>query len=443
MNQIDLDKLFDRLWPICRSITGPGITESLEILAEYIPLKISKVPSGTKVFDWVVPPEWALNSACLSTEDGEMIANADQNNLHVMNFSEPKQSLVNFQELDSHLYSDASNPDAIPYVTSYYERRWGFCLPHNIRTKLDKEKRYKVSIDTELYDGFLRYGEHVLPGKSKETIIITSYLCHPSLANNELSGPISLVLLYNKLKSLKNRLYTYRFLLIPETIGSIAYLSTTPKEILGEIVAGIVLTCLGGPEKSVSFKHSRRHWLGQQTMIDQLVESFCTHDPDLFSQRDFDPLGGSDERQFCSPGIDLPVIQAARTIYGEYKEYHTSLDTKEFMNLSTVKNSADKLFLFLRVIEMQNLYPKSKIAGGEPMLSKRNLYPSLNTPETWRKLDASEADQRSQLNTILKIMSLADGSKSVKDIVYFLGESYFEAVDAMDLLRENELISFQ
>ena len=232
-------------------------------------------------------------------------------------------------------------------------------------------------------------------------------------------------------------------MLIPETIGSIAYLSTTQKEILGEIVAGIVLTCLGGPEKLVSFKHSRRHWLGQQTMIDQLVESVCTHDSDLFSQRDFDPLGGSDERQFCSPGIDLPVIQAARTIYGEYKEYHTSLDTKEFMNLSTVEDSAERLFLFLRVLEMQNLYPKSKIAGGEPMLSKRNLYPSLNTPETWRKLDASESAQRSQLNTILKIMSLADGSKSVKDIVCFLGESYFKAVDAMDLLREKELISFQ
>ena len=175
-------------------------------------------------------------------------------------------------------------------------------------------------------------------------------------------------MLYNKLKSLKNRLYTYRFLLIPETIGSIAYLSTTPKEILGEIVAGIVLTCLGGPEKSVSFKHSRRHWLGQQTMIDQLVESFCTHDPDLFSQRDFDPLGGSDERQFCSPGIDLPVIQAARTIYGEYKEYHTSLDTKEFMNLAQWKILLKDYFCFLECLKCK-ICIQIKIAGGEPMLS--------------------------------------------------------------------------
>ena len=228
MNRI-LNKLFDELWPICRSIAGPGFDKSLQILKKHIPFKIIKIKSGKKVYDWKTPKEWELLSAELYTEKGKLILSSKDSNLHVLNFSDPYSGLVSYEELNKHLFSNKDLPDAVPYVTSYYKNNWGLCISHNKRKKLNKKIKYKVKIKTIKKNGFLKYGSHFLKGKSKETIIITSYLCHPSMANNELSGPLAMVALYKKILNLKVRHFNYHFLIWPETIGAISFLANTKK----------------------------------------------------------------------------------------------------------------------------------------------------------------------------------------------------------------------
>lgn len=440
MDYQEIDALFDRLWPITRSITGPGITSSLEILQNHIPIKINEVATGTKVFDWTVPPEWHLNSATLYTEEGEKVLSTDDSNIHVLNFSEPFSGIVDYETLEKHLYVDETLPDAIPYVTSYYVRRWGLCLSKKQKEALDKTKKYKVDIDTKIFDGALRYGDYTLKGKSKETVLLSTDLCHPSLANNELSGPLALVWLYDYLSNLKDRHYTYRFLIIPETIGSITFLANSSSKELERIVAGLCLACLGGHFQTVSFKHSRRHWVGQPTKIDDLVESFCKHDGSGYSERQFTPTDGSDERQYCSPGINLPVVQAARTVPGEYPEYHTSLDNKDYMNIDTVINSSERLALFLRAFELNASTLSSVVEGGEPMLGKRDLYPTVNSSQTRSVSSDAVFDSREQLNLLLNVISLIDGTRSVTDIVEFLGAPYDAVIPTIDALIEKGLI---
>lgn len=435
-----LDQIFDRLWPIARSITGPGFAKSLDILREIIPLEAKLVPTGTEVFDWIVPPEWELISAELFTEHGEKVLSTEDSNLHILNFSEPFSGLVSFHELNDHLHSIPELPDAVPYVTSYYSRRWGFCMSENQRQRLDPNINYKVQINTRIYDGFLRYGECYLPGESEDTVLLTSYLCHPSLANNELSGPLVLAGLYDKLKQVNNRYYSYRFVIVPETIGSISFLASSNQEDLKKIKAGMVLTCLGGPAQQINFKHSRRHWLGEETDIDMLVESFCRNDSTYFTQRPFTPTGGSDERQFCSAGLNLPVIQAARTIYGDYPEYHTSLDTKEFMTIESLVDSVEKLFLFLKTLEFNRSPLQSCIEGGEPMLGRRELYPSLNSPTTWLMSSDNALDARQQLNLLLNVNSLVDGSRKIQAIADFMPCSYGSLVPTVEKLVDKKVI---
>ncbi|WP_198674489.1 DUF4910 domain-containing protein [Idiomarina tyrosinivorans] len=440
MDYQELDDLFNELWPIPRSITGPGITQSLKILQRHIPFEIKAVASGTKVFDWVVPPEWQLNSATLYTADGEKILSTEDSNIHILNFSEPYSATISYEELEPHLYTNKTFPETVPYVTSYYQRRWGFCLSEAQKARLDKTKKYRVEIDTKIYPGNLRYGDLTLKGKSEKTVLLTSYLCHPSLANNELSGPLALVALYKELSKQKNRYYTYRFLVVPETIGSITFLANTEKSELDKICAGIVLTCLGGPAKKVTFKHSRRHWVGEPSEIDELVESLCMHDSECFEQRPFEPTSGSDERQFCSPTINLPVIQAARTPYGQYDEYHSSLDNKSFMRISAVLDSISKLCMFIRVFELNRANLLPMLAGGEPMLGKRGLYPTINSAQTKRMSSDKIVDGREQLNILLNVISLIDGKRTVKEIVEFLEISYDDILSTLEPLLEQNLV---
>jgi aminopeptidase-like protein len=438
MKYNELNKIFNELWPIARSITGPGFTKSLELIKRYIPLETKKIKSGTKVFDWVVPPEWKLNLAYLKDQKGKKILSTKDNNLHVMNFSQPFSGTINYDKLEKHLYTIPEIPSAIPYVTSYYDKRWGLCMSHQKKVKLNKKKKYTVKIDTEVYGGFLRYGEFTLKGRSKQTILLTSYLCHPSLANNELSGPLVMLLLYEKLKNQKNY-FTYKFLIIPETIGSISYLSKTKKKDLDKIYAGIVLTCLGGPKSDISFKHSRRHWLGEKTQIDYIIELLCKFDKG-FAQRSFTPTDGSDERQFCSPSINLPFIQAARTIYDEYEGYHNSLDDKKFMNLKRIIDSADKINLLIKSIELDALTLKPLLKGGEPMLSKRNLYPSINSHGSRNSSSNKLNDNRKYLNTLLEVYSLIDGKNSLSDIILFLKKPFNEIVPIIEKLIDEKII---
>ena len=441
MNHSEINLLFDKLWPICRSITGPGITKSLKIIQKYVPIKIVEIPSGTKVFDWKVPQEWKLNRATLHTEDGKLIIDSKNSNIHVVNFSKAFKGLLSYNELEQHLYSYKNLPSAIPYVTSYYAPRWGLCLSEKQKVRLSKNKKYRVNIDTETYNGSLRYGDCVLKGKSKKTILISTYLCHPSMANNELSGPLVWAAIYNKIAQNKERYFTYRFVIVPETIGSISFLSKTSKKKLDEIYSGIVLTCLGGPSKSISFKHSRRHWLGQESDIDNFVESLCQHDSKTFKERRFTPASGSDERQFCSPGINLPFIQIAKTIYNEYDQYHTSLDNKKFMSINSVMDSIEKIYFFLTLFEKNRSNLISQISGkGEPMLGKRGLYPTINSPLTRNIFSNDKVDSREQLNLLMNTISLLDGNYRLSEIVKFLKSSYSKIYPIINKLQEKKVI---
>ncbi len=423
----DLGALFAALFPICRSITGPGIRESLEILARHMPLKIEGVPTGTPVLDWTVPEEWELRRARLWGPEGETILDTANSNLHVLNFSEPFSGEMELDALQPHLYSDATLPDAIPYVTSYYVPRWGLCLPKRQRDAL-KPGTYRVEIDTVKRPGVLNYGVAELPGESDRLILVTSYLCHPSLANNELSGPLALLRLYELLAALPHRRFTYRFLLIPETIGSIAYLAAHGEELVERLYAGLVLTCLGGPTPQVSFKRSRRDWTGRPSPIDRLAGHLAAADPARFATRPFTPTGGSDERQFCSQGFDLPVAQAARTIYGDYDAYHTSADDLEFMTISAVERSAEALAAVLPALEMAELRFANTAPQGEPQLGRRGLYPSLNGPMTNQFSTDSDQDGRKTLNQLLCLLSLADGTRTLIEIAEHIDASVLDLV---------------
>lgn len=439
MMHAELDQLFDRLFPICRSIAGPGIRESLEIIKDYIPINVLSVPTGTQVYDWVIPQEWELEYAELRRTNGEVVLSTKESNLHVLNYSVPFSGRIPRAALEENLHSIPTLPDATPYVTSYYNARWGLCLPEALRQTLSDDE-YDVEIVTRHFDGVLNYGECVLPGESKQTVLITSYLCHPSMANNELSGPLALVALYKKLAAMQSRRFSYRFLLIPETIGSIAYLATRKDEIEKDIVGGCVLTCMGGPKDKISLKLSRQDWVGTPSPIDTVAHDLAALDPGLFATRPFTPTGGSDERQFCSPGINWPVIQGARTIYGDYEEYHTSHDNKSFMRIGAVVEAAERMHLLLRVHELAGLKLHSTITGGEPQLGRRGLYPTLNGPMTNRMSNDSHRDGRFALNLLLEILSLADGSMTVADIAKKLGVGFTDILPILSELREKNVI---
>ncbi len=334
----NLDGLFDRLFPLLRSITGPGFDQSLAILSEYIPLETTAVPSGTKVFDWTVPEAWECRSAQLTAPDGTVIADMADTNLHVLNYSSPIEASVTLDELDKHLYSLPHLPTAIPYTTTYYHRRWGFCLPHNVRESLQPSS-YTAKIDSSLTPGDVKFGQTVLEGESEKEILICFYLCHPSLANNELRGPLVLTGLYDRLRRWSRRRYTYRFVINPETIGSLCVLHTMSDHLRHTMVGGLVLTCMGGPENTLSYKMSRNGCGLFDTLILGLIDQ---GEKDL-SVRPFDATEGSDERQYCSPGFDLPVGQFVRTKYGQYDGYHNSLDDKAFMDIGQLEKSVERL----------------------------------------------------------------------------------------------------
>jgi len=316
-------ELVKKLFPICRSITGDGVRKTLEIIKEYIPIKLYEVPTGTKVFDWVIPKEWNIKGACLMDTANKKIIDFEKNNLHVVGYSTPVNRMVSLSTLQDHLYSLPDQPDAIPYVTSYYKERWGFCITHNDRKKL-KEGEYKVFIDSELKEGSLTYGELIIPGESKKEIFISTYICHPSMANNELSGPAVATYLVKWILS-KKRKYTYRVIFIPETIGSITYLSRNLEIMKKRMIAGFNVTCVGD-ERTYSYLPTR----AGDAYVDKVALNILNYKSPGFIKWPYLDRG-SDERQYNSPGVDLPVASIMRSKYGSYPEYHTSLDNLEFV----------------------------------------------------------------------------------------------------------------
>jgi aminopeptidase-like protein len=402
-----LDEVFDELFPIARSITGPGLWQSLEIFRREMPLTIEAVPSGERVFDWTVPHDWTIRAARLIGPNGTTYCDFARCNLEVVNYSEPINRRLSLGELQSHLHSIPKLPDAIPYVTSYYRPTWGFCMPHSVRVSLPPGE-YHALIDSDFDDSRgVPFGHTTLPGETTNEVMITSYLCHPSLANNELSGPLTLLGLYRRLARWPRRRLSYRFVLHPETIGSLCYLSRYGDHLRKHVIAGLVLTCTGGPSPKLSYKASR----SGDTLLDDLVTSLQGR----FDIRDFDPTGGSDERQYCSPGFNLPMGQIGRTLYGQYDAYHTSLDDKTFMTLAAVESTIDELERLFGQLELAGVY-RNRSPFGEPQLGRRDLYPNVNSHQTREDSSDVTTDRRAFLNRILWALNGSDGRTRMLDI---------------------------
>ncbi|MES2680982.1 MAG: DUF4910 domain-containing protein [Bacteroidota bacterium] len=402
--QKELESYFDRLWPICRSITGNGLRESLKIIQEVVPIEITEVPTGTQVFDWTIPKEWNILDAYIINPAGKKICDFRINNLHVVNYSIPVNTTLSFKELEEHLNYIKEMPDAIPYVTSYYKERWGFCLSYNEFKALDREGVYKVVVESTLKDGSLTYGECVLKGSSDKEILFSTYVCHPSMANNELSGPLVQAFLYRQIAAMSDRKYTYRFLFAPETVGVIAYLHANGKQLKEKLAAGYVLTCCGDDGNFV-YKQSKHI----NSLADRVAKHVLKHQAVPFTVIPFS-VGGSDERQYCSPGFNLPVGSLTRSMYQQYKEYHTSLDNKSFISFEAMEQTVATYLAFVKALELNDYYTNT-IPFCEPQLGKRNLYPSSVNP-----LDSREA-----VHNRMHLLSYADGEHDLIDIAELKG----------------------
>lgn len=414
------------LWPINRSITGEGVRKTLELIKTHIPsLTINHVQTGYKAFDWTVPEEWRIHAAWIIDPQGKKICNFSENNLHVVGYSIPIHKQISLQELQDHLHSLPELPDAIPYVTSYYQDRWGFCISHAERNLLG-EGTYEVFIDSTKFDGFLSYGELVLPGDSKEEVFLSTYICHPSMANNELSGPAVTTFLAKWLSSLPRRKFTYRIIFIPETIGSIVYLSKNLEYLKNHVIAGFNITCIGD-DRVYSYLPSR----AGNTLSDRVAKR---------ALRDFAPEGnfisygwgarGSDERQYCAPHIDLPIASIMRSKYGEYPEYHTSKDNLvDVVTPSGLEGGFGVLKSAIEIIE-KNIYP-SAVKLCEPQLGRRGLYPTLSTRNAARSIEI-----------MMNLLTWSDGKKDLIEIAELCNASFGQLYDIAEKLQQSGLLEY-
>jgi len=373
MKEVDqsMYSLAKKLFPICRSITGNGVRKTLSIIQEKIPIIQKEIASGTKVFDWTVPDEWNIKDAYVKDENGKKIIDFNKLNLHIVGYSIPFKGKLPLKELKKHLHTIPEQPEVIPYITSYYEKRWGFCLTYNDYKQL-KGGIYEVNIDSEIKPGSLTYGELIIQGKIDEEILLSTYICHPSLANNELSGPVVTTCLAKYLLD-RNEIprYTYRIIFIPETIGSIAYLSIHKKHLKKKVIAGYVITCVGDPGP-FSYLQTRK----ENTLIDRVTIHVLKHSNFEYEIYNFLERG-SDERQYNSPGIDLPIGSLMRTKSGRYPEYHTSADNLDFITPKALFESLEMYKLCVNILEKNYKYVTTILC--EPQLGKRGLYPTLST----------------------------------------------------------------
>lgn len=393
------DVLFDRLWPLPRSITGDGVRATHDILAEHLPLVRHEIPTGTAVLDWTVPPEWRCRQAYVVTPDGDRILDFSENNLHVLNYSVPVNEIMPLAQLQEHLHSRPDLPDAVPYMTSYYQENWGFCIRQKDRDALAGGD-YQVVIDSELFDGSLTISDTVLAGESDAEVLIATYTCHPSMANNELSGPLLALLLYRRLAARASRHYSYRFVFNPETIGAVAYLDRHGEHLRDKIQAGFVLTCVGD-KGGFSYKSSRRG----DSLSDRAAKLVLSGAADSEIHA-FYPALGSDERQYCSPGFNLPVGVFMRSRPGAFVEYHTDLDRKGFVTADNIVESCDKLEEIIDLIESNRRYINKK-PYGEPQLGKYGLYDGLG---------GIRKTMTDFTGSVLWLLNYSDGDRDLIDI---------------------------
>lgn len=407
------------LYPICRSITGDGVRKTLELIGKHVPLKISEVPSGLGVLDWTVPLEWNIADAYIKNRDGERIVDFHKSNLHVVGYSIPVRTRMRLDELRQHLFSDPEHPDCIPYRTSYYNPTWGFCIAHNQLIALPDDE-YEVCIDSSLEPGHLTYGELLLGGSSSEQVLVSCHICHPSLCNDNLSGIAVAAALAQRLGDMKRR-YSYRFLFIPGTIGSITWLALHRSRV-NMIRHGFVLTCVGDAGNP-TYKTSRRG----VSEIDRAWTYVLRQGGTPFQIRPFTPYG-YDERQYCSPGFDLPVGCFMRTPFGEFPEYHTSADDLEFVRPEALHDSLTRALTVIDVIEGNRRYASQK-PFGEPKLGKYGLYGSMGG-----KL-AGDAQM-----ALLWLLNFSDGEHTILDIAERANLPWATIKEALRALLEVDLL---
>ncbi|MCB9350359.1 MAG: DUF4910 domain-containing protein [Lewinellaceae bacterium] len=412
--------LAERLFPICRSITGNGVRQSLHILQEYLPLEIQEVPTGAAVFDWTAPKEWNIREAWVRDPSGKKIIDFQENNLHLLSYSVPVHRRLSLSELKAHLFTLPEQPERIPYRTSYYQENWGFCLAHRQYEALP-DGQYEVFIDSSLEAGHLTYGEYYLPGETEEECLFSAHICHPSLANDNLSGISLLTFLARELQK-KTRRYSYRFLFIPGTIGAITWLARNEDK-THNIRFGLVASLLGDPG-GFTYKRSRRG----NAEIDRAAEHVLKHYGQPYNVIDFIPYG-YDERQFCSPGFNLPVGNLTRSQFATFPEYHTSADNLTFIRPEYLQASFEVYRKITEVLEGNicciNLNPKC-----EPQLGRRGLYDAIG----------GNSDSKALQMALLWVLNLSDGEHSLLDIAERAGCSFEMVQRASGLLREAGLL---
>ena len=409
-----------QLYPICRSISGEGIRQTLELIGERIPLRKFSVPTGTQVFDWTVPKEWNIRDAYVKDSSGRRVIDFQKSNLHVLNYSTPIRASLALSDLKSHLFTIPEQPDRIPYRTSYYKEDWGFCLSHNQFLDMH-EGWYEVCIDASLDNGVLTYGECYLQGQTSDEVIISCHACHPSLANDNLSG-LTVATSLAKLLSECDRRYSYRFLFIPGTIGAITWLARN-QDAVGQIRHGLVLTCVGDAG-GFHYKKSRRG----NAEIDRAAEHVLKHQAEPFSILEFSP-DGYDERQYCSPGFNLSVGCLMRSVWGRFPEYHTSADNLDFIHPAQLAGSLRLCAAIFDVLENNRKY-RNLNPFCEPQLGRRNLYRATGGDAIGEEISAR-----------LWVLSLSDGEHSLLDIAERSGISFPRICEAAEQLREGGLLA--
>ena len=419
----DLFAMVAELYPICRSITGDGVRATLGVVGRQLDLEVHEVPTGTEVLDWTVPREWNVRDAWVAGPDGKRVIDFADSNLHLMSYSVPVRATVPLQELRRHLFTLPEQPGWVPYRTSYYAERWGFCASQRLVDGL-AEGDYEVCVDTTLADGHLTYGEHLVKGQTDEEVLVSCHVCHPSLANDNCSGIAVATRLATMLAEAQPR-YSYRFLFVPGTIGSITWLARN-EDRLGRIRHGLVLACVGDPG-GLTYKRSRRGDAG----IDRAVAHVLERSGRAHRITDFSPYG-YDERQYCSPGFDLPVGSLSRSTYASYPEYHTSADDLELVRPEHLQDSLETCWEITRVLEGDrrylNLSPK-----GEPQLGKRGLYGSIG--------GRSDAQERQM--AMLWVLNLSDGGHSLLDVAERAGLPFALLAEAAADLEAAGLLAAQ
>ncbi len=413
----DMYALCERLFPLRRSLTGEGVRQTLAALGELIPLEVREVPTGTQILDWRVPREWNLRDAWIEGPDGRRVVDVADSNLHVLGYSVPVRERIELLELREHLYTLPEQPNLIPFRTSYFTDSWGFCLQHE-RLETLKEGEYEVCIDASLEDGSLTFGELYLPGEVEDEVLVSTHICHPALANDNLSGVVAATWLARHLAQAPRHL-SYRFLFVPGMLGPITWLALN-EERLDRIRHGLVLALLGRPGEFV-YKRSRRGGTGTDRILEHVLGQAA-------EVRDFDPYG-YDERQYCSPGFDLPLGRLTRTPHAEFPEYHTSADDLDLITPEALDGALEILIDVMDVMDgdrrYMNLSPK-----GEPQLGRRGLYGSVG---------GAGADDSAL--ALLWVLSLSDGEHSLLDVAERAGVSFGAVRTAADALVDHDLLA--